>query len=292
MSSLRDTNFKGDAMANEKDKTARANNGYAITTLPTLECVTNKLASDAAHKSPYQGVIKLSQSEFGVGLLVAVLTGLLFASVPEVFLHSTCTLFKYTSRIFLPGLTVASVFYWASITVQKYFDSCTSLLAIPVFLLTEICTQLALYLTGSSQHMSYFVLLSLSTFSILLFVPSFRGEGTYSFVLMLLLTNVLERMVAGQTSIYVRYFIINFSACAGELLTRFTDVAELRKPAEIEAKVSLTTRSSLKVRRSSSTSSTGSNRRRTSLPALGFQVKVGVYVCVCVCVIFLTAVCI
>lgn len=276
MASLREANFKSDAMANEKDKTARANNGYVITTLPTLESLTNKLSSDAGHKFPYQGVIKLSQCEFGIGLLAAVLVGLLFASVPEGFLHSTCTLFKYTSRVFLPGLTVASVFYWASITVQKYFDSSTSLFAIPVFLLTEICTQLALYFAASNHPMSYFMLLSLLTFSILLFVPNFRGEGTYAFVLLLLLTNVFERVVAGQTAVYVRYFIINFSACAGELLTRLTDVAELSKPAEIEAKVSLAARSSLKVRRSSSTSSTGSNRRRTSLPALGFQVKVRV----------------
>lgn len=276
MSSSRELNFKTESMVNERDKTAKANNGYAITMLPTLENLTNKLNVETCVKSQYQGFIKLSQRELGFTLLVTVLLGLLFGSLPEQFLHSTCTLFKNASRLLLPGVTVLSVFYWSSVSVQKYFDSHTSLLVIPGFFVSEIITQLVLYFTDSKNIISYLTLLALLTSSIILFVPSFQNEGTYVFVMFLSLCNVFDRVVAGESQTCLRYFIVNLSACLGEVFTRVTDLPAPPKPAEIEAKVSLATKSSMKVRRSSSASSTGSSRRRTSLPALGFQSKVSV----------------
>lgn len=256
-------------------KANNAANGYATTLLQTLETRSDKSDCGTRIKSPYQGSIKLSQRELGVLLLIGILCGLIFATIPENILLGSCSLLKVTSRILLPALTTASLFYWCSITVQKYLDSRAALWIMPVFLLTEFLVQIFRYFYIDANRITTYVsLVVVIILPVLYVLPDTQGEGTYIFAICLLVTNVFDKSIAGDSHGLVRYICINFAAFAGDFLTRLIILPLASKPSEIEAKASLAAgRSALKNRRSSSASSTNS-RRRTSLPVLNFQAKV------------------
>ncbi len=256
-------------------KASNAANGYATMLLQTLETRSDKMDSSIRIKSSYQGLLKLSQRELGVLLLSCILCGLIFATIPENILLGSCSLLKVISRIMLPGLTTASLFYWCSVTVQKYLDSKASPWIMPVFLLTEILVQILKYFyTDSSRITTYISLVVVIILSVLYLLPESRGEGTYIFAVCLMCTNVFDKSIAGEGHGLLRYVFINLAAFAGDFLTRLVILPSADKPSEIEAKASLAaSKTTFKNRRSSSASSTNS-RRRTSLPVLNFQAKV------------------
>ena len=254
-------------------KTNNAANGYATMLLQTLETRSDKIDSSLRFKSPYQGYLKLSQRELGVLLLSGILCGLIFATIPENILLGSCSLLKVISRISLPGLTTASLFYWCSVTVQKYLDSKASLWIMPVFLLTEILSQILKYFyTDSNRITTYVSLVVVIIISVLYVLPESRGEGTYIFAVCLMLTNVFDKSIAGESHGILRCVFINLAAFAGDFLTRLVILPSADKPSEIEAKSSFAaSKTTFKTRRSSSASST---KRRTSLPVLNYQAKV------------------
>ena len=256
-------------------KTNNAANGYATMLLQTLETRSDKVDGNLRLRSPYQGWLRLSQRDLGILLLSGILCGLIFATIPENILLGSCSLLKVISRISLPGLTTASLFYWCSATVQKYLDSKASLWIMPVFLLTEILVQILKYFyTDSNRVTTYVSLVVVIIMSVLYVLPESRGEGTYIFAVCLLFTNVFDRSIAGESHGLLRCILINLAAFAGEFLTRLVILPSADKPSEIEAKSSFAaSKTSFKTRRSSSASSTNS-RRRTSLPVLNYQAKV------------------
>ena len=273
-----------DGPLQEKEKTASNNlksnntnattNGYATMLLQTLENRSDKLDGDMRKKLPYQGSLKLTQRDLGVVLFSAILCGLIFATIPEQILLTSCSLLKVSSRMLLPGLTTASLFYWCSVTVQRYLDSKASLWITPVFLLTEIMVQIFKYVyTDSNRITTYVSLAVVLILSVLYILPESRGEGTYIFATSLLITNIFYKSLTVESHGLLRYIFINLAAFSGEFLTRLVIMPMADKPSEIEAKVSLAaTKSSFKNRRGSSANS--NSRRRTSLPVLNFQAKV------------------
>ena len=264
-------------------KASNAANGYATMLLQTLETRNDKLDNDIRTKSPYQGIVKLSQRELGILLLTSILCGLIFATLPENILLASCSLLKVLSRILLPGLTTASLFYWCGVTVQKYLDSKASLWIMPLFLLIEMLVEVLKYFyTDSNRMTTYLSLVVVIILSLLYVLPECRGEGTYVFTISLLITNVFDKSITGEGHGLFRYIFINVAAFAGEFLTRLVILPLADKPSEIEAKVSLASgKSTFKNRRSSSASSTNS-RRRTSLPVLNFQAKVKIFDYFCI----------
>ncbi|CAB4003008.1 Hypothetical predicted protein, partial [Paramuricea clavata] len=270
---LVDKDRTGQTAANSV-KSNNAANGYATMLLQTLESRSEKSDCDIHIKSVYQGCIKLSQRELGVILLSGILCGLIFATIPENILLGSCSLLKVSSRVLLPGLTTASLFYWCSITVQKYLDSKASLWIMPVFLLTELLVQVLRYFyADSSRITTYISLVVVIIFSVLYVFPESQGEGSYIFAVCLLITNIFDKSIAGESHGLLRYIFINLAAFAGDFLTRLVILPSTEKPSEIEAKASLAaSKSALKNRRTSNTAS-NTSRRRTSLPVLNFQAK-------------------
>ena len=265
----------GQTAVNSVKANSNAANGYATVLLQTLETRNDKSDADMRIKSPYQGCLKLSQRELGILLLSGILCGLIFATIPEHILLASCSLLKVTSRFLLPGLTTASLFYWSSVTVQKYLDSKASLWIMPVFLVTEMLLEILGYFYADKNNITtYLSLVVVIILSLIYLLPECRNEGTYVFAVCLLITNVFDKTIGGDTHGLLRYILINLAAFSGELLTRLVILPLADKPSEIEAKVPLTSgKSTLRNRRSSSTSNTNS-RRRTSLPVLNFQAKV------------------
>ena len=279
---LMEKDKSGQTAANSVKANSNAANGYTTMLLQTLETRNDKSDADMRIKSPYQGSVKLSQRELGVLLLSGILCGLIFATIPEHILLASCSLLKVTSRFLLPGLTTASLFYWSSVTVQKYLDSKASLWIMPVFLLTEMLLQILGYLYADKNNVTTYVsLVVVIILSLIYLLPECRSEGTYVFTICLLITNVFDKTIGGDSHGFLRYILINLAAFAGEFLTRLVILPLAEKPSEIEAKVSISGKSTFKNRRSSSTSNTNS-RRRTSLPVLNFQAKVRPQIrCVC-----------
>lgn len=256
--------------------TSNTVNGYGTLLLQTLESRKAKLDGDSSVRSYCQGLIKLSQRHFGIVLLCIILGGLIFATLPENILLNSCSFLKITSRVLLPGLATLCLFYWASVTVRKYFDSQASFVIVPVFFVTELCLQILRFFNSDNDHIStYITVVVMMLMPCYYLIPECRNEGTCMFASCLLIINVFDKLVTANNSGFFRYIFINLAAVLGEFLTRMVILPTSQKPSEIEAKISLTSaKTNLKNRRNSAASGTN-NRRRTSLPVLNFQAKVG-----------------
>ena len=264
MARLSDIGFRRDSVLRDKER--EPYNGYITATVPSI---------DRTAVVPWtflNGKLKIGPVESGGGFIILCLLWLIFASVPEKWVMVLCSLLQSLIITFLPLICLVCVFYWAELLIQKYCNSRVSLVIFPICGVGEFCTQVLFdgsdILRGSFLFTLLLAGLVTATFARLKLIPA-------SVVLMLLTAARISCWVTlYEIHSWFRPFLAYLSAFAGLLLSRNVQDFFAQVPVEVESKVPIIRSRPRRSSSVSSTSSLGSSRRRTSLPALGIQNRV------------------